>query len=167
MQKCIFLILYGILISEKNYFFFYSAELSNLTPNTRYRIYVYAENGVSEISNKKIFAEKEVLTQASIPQVSKPKALDVGETHISLSWELQDESKGQVVVLQYEVLHYIKGQMGTEAVNYTKTTNITFRQLKKKTEYVFQVISLFGEETLDNWNSEGIIIQSFPLKPML
>lgn len=116
-----------------------SAELSNLTPNTKYRIYVYAENGVSAVSKKQRFADTEITTQASIPQVTKLNAIDVGETYISLSWELHDDSTSQVVVLQYEILRYIKGQIGTEAVNFTTSTSITFKELKLKTEYVFQV----------------------------
>ena len=118
----------------------FSAELSNLTPNTKYRIYVYAENGVSAVSKKQRFADTEITTQASIPQVTKLNAIDVGETYISLSWELHDDSTSQVVVLQYEILRYIKGQIGTEAVNFTTSTSITFKELKLKTEYVFQVI---------------------------
>ena len=117
----------------------FSAELSNLTPNTKYKIYVHAENGVSAVSKKQSYADTVITTLASIPQVTKLRAVDVGKAYISLSWELHDDTTSQVVVLQYEVLRYIKGQIGTEAVNFTKSTSVTFKDLKLKTEYVFQV----------------------------
>ena len=118
------------------FIFFSSAELSNLAPDTFYKIFVYAENGVSEASNTESFTFKEVTTLASIPKITHFKPTEVGETSITLSWLVEDPT---VTVLQYKVKHYIKGKIGTEVVNITKATSITYKHLKKQTEYAFQV----------------------------
>lgn len=120
-----------------------TAELSNLTPDTFYKIFVYAENGVSGASNTESFAFKEVTTLASIPKITHFKPTEVGESSITLSW-LVDPT---VTVLQYKVKHYEKGKIGTEVINITKATSITYKNLKKQTEYAFQVKG----ETINGW----------------
>ena len=94
---------------------------------------------MSKISGKDSWADIEITTEASVPQIINLRPVDVGKSSIVLSWELVDD--GKVTVIQYEVLHYIKGQVGTAAVNFTRTTNITFKHLQKNTPYAFQVLT--------------------------
>ncbi|KAL3862131.1 hypothetical protein ACJMK2_008121, partial [Sinanodonta woodiana] len=114
-----------------------SATLSNLTPSTTYKIFVYAENGVTVYTQKAAFVTKDVTTDISVPAIVNMRAVSIGSTSVTIAWDLHEESR--VPVDQFEVVYYMRGQPSASHKNYTQLMTFSFKDLQTDQEYVFKV----------------------------
>ncbi|XP_045163491.2 ephrin type-B receptor 1-B-like isoform X2 [Mercenaria mercenaria] len=122
-----------------------SIELTSLRPSTRYTVKIYAENGVSSMTNTKSFASFEFVTKRSIAEIRNVRLVEFGETYITLTWQVIVDP--QRTVLGYLVQHRIKNGVSGFKENKTTTDSITLKHLIKNTEYEIRIKG----ETEEGW----------------
>ncbi|KAL5013620.1 hypothetical protein ScPMuIL_007890 [Solemya velum] len=111
--------------------------LRNLSPSTSYTIQVFAENGVSASSGHFSMKEITVKTESSIPTITNVEITNVGATTVTIGWDLGPNIQHRVI--QFEVISFPRSQPHNKTSYMTNVRNFTFRDLKRNTNYGFQV----------------------------
>ncbi|XP_014678676.1 PREDICTED: ephrin type-A receptor 5-like [Priapulus caudatus] len=115
-----------------------SVQLSGLEQTATYKIFVYAENGVSPQSGVSPFTSITVNTAPFIhSRVSGVTSRNLGDDTLLVSWKkpLLEE------IDLYEVKQYLRYSVLNVTMRQTLSTNFTFRSLPRSTEYGFQVVT--------------------------
>nr|KAG5691375.1 hypothetical protein BaRGS_008107 [Batillaria attramentaria] len=120
-----------------------SVTLTNLKSSSTYRIIVYAENGVSNISGSVASGSVSVKTEASA-KVTGVRRVSVGPNHITIAWDLPPSLED---VKRFQV-HYFPQDREEEAITvYTSNRNLTVTEFELDTLYIF----LVSAETMKGW----------------
>ncbi|XP_060587535.1 ephrin type-B receptor 1-B-like isoform X2 [Ruditapes philippinarum] len=114
-----------------------SIELTNLRPSTRYTLRIYAENGVSSMTNIKSFTPFEFVTKRSIAEIRNIRLVEFGETFITVTWEVNVDP-GRTVK-SYIVQHRVKNGVSGFKENTTTAETISLKHLVKNTEYEIRI----------------------------
>ncbi|KAK7475918.1 hypothetical protein BaRGS_00032807, partial [Batillaria attramentaria] len=110
-----------------------SVTLTNLKSSSTYRIIVYAENGVSNISGSVASGSVSVKTEASA-KVTGVRRVSVGPNHITIAWDLPPSLED---VKRFQV-HYFPQDREEEAITvYTSNRNLTVTEFELDTLYIF------------------------------
>ncbi|XP_041378210.1 ephrin type-B receptor 1-B-like isoform X2 [Gigantopelta aegis] len=129
--------------------------LSGLAPSSEFRIILYAENGVSDMSGQISSADISVTTDASA-KVVNVRLLSVGPKHITVGWDVPVGMGG--AVRKFEVKYFPRSQPTNAIVSYTKMQNFSVTEFMLETEYGFQVRG----QTDKGWGeySDTLFVQS-------
>ncbi|XP_050466576.1 ephrin type-A receptor 4-B isoform X5 [Cataglyphis hispanica] len=117
--------------------------ITGLNAVTTYRFQVFAQNGVSLLTQKKEYVDITVTTEASVPSlVSNVRITSVKSSELSISWDAPVIEVGgdSDLVERYEVRCYPRYDDATNAtVIQTSELSATFKGLKASTDYAIQV----------------------------
>ncbi|XP_025271310.1 ephrin type-A receptor 4-B isoform X14 [Camponotus floridanus] len=117
--------------------------ITGLNAVTTYRFQVFAQNGVSLLTQKKEYVDITVTTEASVPSlVSNVRITSVKSSELSISWDAPVIEVGgdSDLVERYEVRCYPRYDDATNAtVIQTSELSATFKGLKPSTDYAIQV----------------------------
>lgn len=104
-------------------------------PETKYKVIIYSENGVSSQSPTKSSEEIYITTGAALPpKVMNVRFTTIGSRVISLAWDAP-----VLNVQKYEVRHYTENAVDNATVQYTTFNNYSISGLMSSTKYYFQV----------------------------
>ncbi|OQR67293.1 ephrin type-B receptor 2-like [Tropilaelaps mercedesae] len=118
--------------------------VSGLSPVTRYRFEVFAENGVTSVAGEELRkAEILVRTEPSVASIiTKVFARPVRTNEIMLNWDPPKSggaSAADAAIERYEVRYFPRKFSKNETVIQTNVTQISIGNLMPRTEYGFQV----------------------------
>lgn len=120
-----------------------SVTLSNLNPSTSYRISVYAENGVSNMSGS-VASDYVIATTEASAKVIGPRRFSSDLNHITVAWELPPSLVG---ASRFRVKYFVPSRPDLAITEYTFYRNITVTGFQQDTTYIFQVAA----ETSKGW----------------
>ncbi|XP_076451598.1 ephrin type-A receptor 4-like isoform X2 [Babylonia areolata] len=131
-----------------------SVTITNLNPSFSYRIIVYAENGVSNMSGSVASAHQVARTEASAKVVGV-RRVSSSASHITVAWDLPPSLVGDVS--QFKV-RYFPDQREDKAVSkYTNVRNLTVTDFELDTTYIF----LVSAQTSKGWGDYSDPLEVF------
>ncbi|KAK7093365.1 ephrin type-A receptor 4-like isoform X2 [Littorina saxatilis] len=121
-----------------------SVTLTNLKPSFSYRITVYAENGVSNISGS-VASEYVIARTEASAKVMGVRRTSSSANHITIAWELPPSLEGDVT--QFKVRYFPQHREDTAISKYTTSRNLTISEFEIDTTYIF----LVSAQTSKGW----------------
>ncbi|XP_029176313.1 ephrin type-A receptor 4 isoform X3 [Nylanderia fulva] len=118
--------------------------ITGLNAVTTYRFQVFAQNGVSLLTQKKEYVDITVTTEATVPSlVSNVRITSVKSSELSISWDAPviEVNGDSDLVERYEVRCYPRYDDATNAtvIQTSSELSATFKGLKPSTDYAIQV----------------------------
>ncbi|OQV14108.1 Ephrin type-A receptor 4-A [Hypsibius exemplaris] len=117
-----------------------NVQVTGLKPNTNYHFTVYAENGVTDMSQDVKYERISVVTADSVPLDASLRvavqAEYLGQNKVRLAWRVASGMEDDVDL--YEIQYAVSGSANASNI-LTKTTSMIFDPLPANTEYHFKV----------------------------
>ncbi|KAL8568094.1 hypothetical protein ACOMHN_000318 [Nucella lapillus] len=111
-----------------------SVTITNLNPSSSYRLIVYAENGVSNMSGSVASAFKIARTEASAKVIGL-RRVSSNANRITIAWELPASMVGDVT--QFKVRYFPDQREDIAVSKYTTNRNLTVTDFELDTAYIF------------------------------